>query len=74
MVVVALASGALFYLLREHWRHTFGMLPYLLFLACPLIHFFMHGKHGHGHHHNPNGANIVVDHSPTDIVARKKAP
>jgi hypothetical protein len=22
-------------------------LPYLLFLACPLMHFFMHRHHGH---------------------------
>jgi len=28
-----------------------GVLPYLLILACPLMHFFMHGKHGHGHGH-----------------------
>jgi hypothetical protein len=29
-----------------------GVLPYLIFLACPLIHFFMHRGHGqHGGHH-----------------------
>jgi hypothetical protein len=26
-------------------------LPYLLFLACPLLHIF---SHGHGHHHQSN--------------------
>jgi hypothetical protein len=25
-------------------------LPYLFLLACPLMHFFMHG--GHGSHHS----------------------
>lgn len=35
-----------FYLLTEHTAHTLGALPYLLFLACPLMHLFMH--HGHG--------------------------
>jgi hypothetical protein len=26
-----------------------GVLPYLVFLACPLIHFFLHRGHGsHG--------------------------
>jgi hypothetical protein len=25
-----------------------GVLPYLVFLACPLIHLFMH--RGHGNH------------------------
>jgi hypothetical protein len=25
------------------------VLPYLLFLLCPLLHLLMHGWHGHGH-------------------------
>ena len=50
MLVVAVASAGLFWLLREHWRHAFGIAPYLLFLACPIMHFFMHRGHGHGHH------------------------
>lgn len=55
MLIVGVASAALFYLWREHWAHMFGVLPYLLFLACPLIHFFMHGKHGHNqHNHDPS--------------------
>lgn len=47
---------ALFYLLTEHRAHLFGMLPYLLLLACPLMHFFMHGRHGgHGGHGHTDG-------------------
>jgi hypothetical protein len=44
---------AAFYLLTEHTAHVFGALPYLLILACPLMHLFMH--HGHGGHgsHDP---------------------
>lgn len=38
-----------FYVLREHWGHALGVAPYLLLLACPLMHVFMHGGHGHGH-------------------------
>jgi DUF2933 family protein len=35
----------------EHLAHALGYLPYLLILACPLMHLFMHGGHGgHGHH------------------------
>lgn len=34
----------------EHLAHALGVLPYLLILACPLMHLFMHGGHG-GHHH-----------------------
>lgn len=36
-----------FYLLREHWGHALGVLPYLLLLACPLLHLFGHGGHRH---------------------------
>lgn len=47
------AAIALFYLLTEHRAHLFGVLPYLFLLACPLMHYFMHGRHGrhrgHGH-------------------------
>lgn len=42
-----LAVGA-FYLITEHRAHLLGWLPWLIFLACPLLHVFMHGKHG-GH-------------------------
>ena len=44
---------ALALLLIEHFTHVLGVLPYLLILACPLMHFFMHGKHGHGHGGGP---------------------
>lgn len=46
MAVVAIASAMLFYLAREHWGHVFGLL---LFLACPLMHLFMHHDHGSDH-------------------------
>ena len=49
MTAVALVSAGLFWLLREHWGHALGLAPYLLFLACPILHFFMHRGHGHGH-------------------------
>ena len=49
LVVLAVVLG--FYLFTEHRAHLFGILPYLLFLACPLMHLFMHGGHGgHSHH------------------------
>ncbi len=43
-----LAIGA-FFLLTEHRAHLFGFLPWLLILACPLMHLF-HGHGGHGGH------------------------
>lgn len=45
---IMLGVGA-FFLLSEHRAHALGLLPYLLFLACPLMHLFHHGGHGHGH-------------------------
>lgn len=38
-----------FFLFTEHRAHVFGLLPYLLLLACPFMHFFMHRGHGGGH-------------------------
>lgn len=51
------AAVALFYLLTEHRAHFLGALPYLLLLACPLMHLFMHHGHhgGHGNSHQDNG-------------------
>jgi hypothetical protein len=37
------------YLVAEHRAHLWGLLVWLPLLACPLMHFFMHGGHGHGH-------------------------
>ncbi len=40
-----------FFLFEEHRAHVLGALPYLLLLACPLMHLFMHhdhGRHAHG--------------------------
>lgn len=39
---------AAFFLITEHRAHLFGILPYLLLAACPLMHFFGHGHGGHG--------------------------
>ena len=54
-IMVAVIVG--FYVLREHWGHALGFAPYLLLLACPLMHMFMHGNHGHQHdnHNNVQG-------------------
>lgn len=47
LIVFLTISG--FFLFTEHRAHLFGILPYLLLLACPFMHFFMHGAHGkHG--------------------------
>ncbi|UXI66066.1 DUF2933 domain-containing protein [Tahibacter amnicola] len=44
------AAIAGFFLVTEHGAHLLGVLPYLLILACPLMHIF--GHHGHSHEHD----------------------
>jgi hypothetical protein len=45
LLVTAIAAAAAFYILQDHWGHALGFAPYLLFLACPLMHLFMHRGH-----------------------------
>ncbi|MDO8906735.1 DUF2933 domain-containing protein [Hydrogenophaga sp.] len=49
--LMVMGAVAAFFLLVEHRAHIFGALSFLLILACPLMHLFMHRGHGaHGHH------------------------
>ncbi|OGA36688.1 MAG: hypothetical protein A3G80_13800 [Betaproteobacteria bacterium RIFCSPLOWO2_12_FULL_62_13b] len=51
---------AAFFLVTEHRAHLSGWFaywPYLLLLACPLMHRFMHGGHGHGGHGSSEASN-----------------
>jgi hypothetical protein len=57
-----LLAALLFFLFTEHTAHTLGILPYAIFLACPLMHFFMHRGHGH-----------AVDKATSDIHSNKEA-
>jgi short subunit fatty acids transporter len=36
-----------YFLITEHRAHVYQYLPYVLLLACPLLHLF-HGHGGHG--------------------------
>lgn len=53
LVAIGFLAIAAFFLLSEHWAHTLGILPFLLILACPLLHLFMHGGHGAHEGHGP---------------------
>lgn len=46
IVLWSLLAIAAFYLIAEHRAHVLGWLPWLLVLACPLLHIFLHGGHG----------------------------
>ena len=54
--LLVMGAIAAYFLLSEHRAHFFGALPFLLLLACPLMHVFMHhghGGHAGGHAHRP---------------------
>lgn len=61
LVLIAFLAIAGFFLVTEHRAHVLGVLPYLLLLACPLVHFF-HGGHG-GHSARRDGGNQHSGHS-----------
>jgi len=44
----------LYFLVTEHGAHIVPYLPYVLLMACPLMHLFMHGGPG-GHGHDGDG-------------------
>lgn len=51
LVVAGFLLVASFFLFSEHRAHALGILPYLIILACPVLHIFMHSGHGgHGGH------------------------
>ena len=53
--LLVLGAVAAYFLLSEHRAHFFGALPFLLLLACPLMHMFMHGGHGGHSGHSGHG-------------------
>ncbi len=52
--LIVMGVIAAYFLLSEHRAHFLGVLPFLLLLACPLMHLFMHHGHGgnQGHNHD----------------------
>ncbi|MCA1415075.1 DUF2933 domain-containing protein [Bradyrhizobium sp. NBAIM20] len=50
-------AGAL--LFTEHQAHMLGLLVWLPLIACPLMHIFMHGGHGHHRGAGPNDQRSV---------------
>ena len=58
-VFIGFAAIAGYFLIAEHRAHLSEYLkywPFLLLLACPLLHMFMHGGHGgHGSHRDDGG-------------------
>ena len=60
-VFMGFALIAAYFFITEHQAHVTTWLAqygiFLLLLACPLMHLFMHGRHGgHGSHHDTDAA------------------
>ncbi len=52
--VIALVA---YVVIIEHGNHVLDFLPYALLLVCPLMHVFMHRRHGHhAHRHSAEPA------------------
>jgi hypothetical protein len=53
MVTLVTAVLALSAIALDHRSHVFGVLPYVVLLACPLIHLRHGGRHGRAAHSGP---------------------
>jgi hypothetical protein len=50
-------AAAVIWLVVQHGAHLLEVSPFLLLLACPLMHLFGHGGHGgHGAHRSEGSA------------------
>ena len=57
--IAFIAAGG-YFLWTEHQAHLLAVLPFAIFLLCPLMHIFKHGHHGdhkendetHNHKHH----------------------
>jgi len=68
---------AAYFLIIEHRAHVFQFLPFLLLLACPLLHMF-HGHGSHGGHAGGDASGESADtqksRRPSDSALGSKDP
>ena len=62
IALVGFGAMAAFFMFSGHRAHFLGALPYVLLLACPLMHLFMH----HGHHGAGGGTQHAKTHQGND--------
>lgn len=48
IVAILFLAGVSYYLFQAHMEHIALALPYLILLACPLMHIFGHRHGGYG--------------------------
>ena len=68
LAALGLIAAASYFLLIEHRQHVWQFLPFLILLACPFMHLFMHG--GHGGHGGPGDHGQHEDESDQDAYQR----
>lgn len=68
LIIIACPS---YFLFIEHQEHIFQALPYLIILLCPLMHLFMHRRHGH--HQSPNHHHDSSDESFKETTEKNGA-
>lgn len=70
IVFIGFAVIAGYQLIVEHGVHLAPYLPWLILLACPLMHLFMH--HGHGdHNHRHDKTEPKVDDRSQNLPAEQ---
>lgn len=63
-----------YFLITEHRAHAVQFLPFLLLLACPLMHWF-HGHGGHGGGESSGeSASAQKSNTPSDSAPAGKDP
>lgn len=55
VALLVMGAVAAWYLWAEQRAHLLGALTYLILLACPLMHVFMHRGHQGRHHEHHEG-------------------
>lgn len=53
-MLAMVVSVAVVFLWLDRSGYAVGVLPWLVVLACPLMHVFMHHGHRGAHHHGPD--------------------
>ena len=61
-----------YYLWAEHSAHVIAVLPFAIFLLCPLSHLFMHHDHG-GPNHKGAGSGPVPADNGASLTDQKGA-
>ena len=70
IAIGVLIAGAALYLLAGHEAHALLVLPYLLLLACPLMHLLMH----RGHYSTSHGSHRGERQIPLDTSRDSSSP